>query len=407
MTKKKIFWILSIIFGLIYRLWLGSLAQLDLVWDSMFYSSMASEIASGINIANCCNIGPGYPLFVGLVYKLFGIDNIVAVRILQAVVDVISAILVYLVARRFFTKKGAVISFILYITNPITSSYTGVVLTEVFTLFLVITLVYIWTSKKFPVRPVGWIVFGFVLGALVITKIGFYQFALFLLVITVFVRIKKKRLLYMILASSSFLLATFYSIYINYHTFGKLSAIPPYRTLYGSLYFSVEKQRAGELKGEPVEVSDEYAQYIQKYYDLYVYNPSAVVEFDRTYREKLFTRFKTYWVSYIGHFFQNNLWMWDKYHLYVYHDPFYPADIWPVRVLNVCYISFFLIGLGLFIRKTKIWYPNPMIVFSLLLLIYMAGIFPLFNNETRLSLPFYPLIFLWGGYGVSRFISQK
>ncbi len=84
---------------------------------------------------------PGYPLFMAGVYGIFGHDDNTAVRIVQAVVDTLTCVLAAVLAwlwtaarrRRF---RNSLIAFLLAGLCPFIVIYTGMILTETLTTFL-------------------------------------------------------------------------------------------------------------------------------------------------------------------------------------------------------------------------------------------------------------------------------
>lgn len=53
---------------------------------------------------------PGYPLFIALIYKLFGVDNDMAVAVAQAFVFVAICAMVFFIARRAAGERGAIVA---------------------------------------------------------------------------------------------------------------------------------------------------------------------------------------------------------------------------------------------------------------------------------------------------------
>src|SRR5438132_2272884 len=88
---------------------------------------------------------PGYPLFLGVIYKVFGHTNNGAVRIVQALIDTGTCALVALLA--FYwqpdeTRKRAtaIAALALAAVCPFTTIYAATILTEVPTTFLVMAM---------------------------------------------------------------------------------------------------------------------------------------------------------------------------------------------------------------------------------------------------------------------------
>ena len=89
---------------------------------------------------------PGYPLFLAGVYKVFGHGNHTAVRVVQAVLDTLTCVLIALVAFQWAVDeerkhRAALIAFALAAVCPFTSIYVATVLTEVPTNFLAVAMV--------------------------------------------------------------------------------------------------------------------------------------------------------------------------------------------------------------------------------------------------------------------------
>jgi hypothetical protein len=89
---------------------------------------------------------PGYPLVLAAVYKVFGHGNNTAVRVVQAVIDTLTCVLVALVAFEWVEDeerkhRAAVIAFALAAVCPFTAIYVATVLTEVPTNFLAVAMV--------------------------------------------------------------------------------------------------------------------------------------------------------------------------------------------------------------------------------------------------------------------------
>jgi hypothetical protein len=88
---------------------------------------------------------PGYPLFLAGVYKVFGHGNNAAVRVVQAVIDTLTCVLIALVAFEWSDEerkhRAAVIAFALAVVCPFTAIYVATILTEVLTNFLAVAMV--------------------------------------------------------------------------------------------------------------------------------------------------------------------------------------------------------------------------------------------------------------------------
>src|SRR5882724_83693 len=88
---------------------------------------------------------PGYPLFLASIYSIFGHTNNGAVRIVQALIDTATCVLVALLA--FYwqpdegkKRKSAIAALVLAAVCPFTTIYAATILTEVTTTFLVMAM---------------------------------------------------------------------------------------------------------------------------------------------------------------------------------------------------------------------------------------------------------------------------
>ncbi|MBU1627749.1 glycosyltransferase family 39 protein, partial [bacterium] len=77
-----------------------------------------------------------HPLYLSLVYKLFG-PNPIASRIIQAFISAITTIILYHLAKRLFDPITAFISYLVIIFYPYYIYYTGVLLSETLCIFLI------------------------------------------------------------------------------------------------------------------------------------------------------------------------------------------------------------------------------------------------------------------------------
>jgi 4-amino-4-deoxy-L-arabinose transferase-like glycosyltransferase len=87
---------------------------------------------------------PGYPLFLAGVYKVFGIGNNTAVRVVQALIDTATCVLIALIAFAWAEERkhpAALIAFTLAAVCPFTAIYVATILTEVSTNFLAVAMV--------------------------------------------------------------------------------------------------------------------------------------------------------------------------------------------------------------------------------------------------------------------------
>lgn len=81
---------------------------------------------------------PGYPFFLAAVYSVFGLRNHMAVKLIQALLGAMAAMLLYLLGERISGRKSAVIGGLIWAFYPTAVAYTGYLYSE--TLFIALLL---------------------------------------------------------------------------------------------------------------------------------------------------------------------------------------------------------------------------------------------------------------------------
>ncbi|HEY0429674.1 MAG TPA: glycosyltransferase family 39 protein [Pyrinomonadaceae bacterium] len=121
---------------------------------------------------------PGYPLFLAAVYAVFGHGNDTAVRVVQAVFDTLTCLLVAFLTWSWtgekYRKRAARFAFFLAALCPFTAIYAATLLTETLTTFLfaAITLAatFAFKTKTNKSKLVWWILAGFLTGLAVLLR---------------------------------------------------------------------------------------------------------------------------------------------------------------------------------------------------------------------------------------------
>lgn len=129
--------------------------------DAQYYDNTALTLTSD-HFAGYNNL-PLYPLFLAGVYKLFGHDYL-AVYILQALMNILSALMVYFIAKRAFGQKAAFIALLISFLYVDYISFTGTTMAEIpaiFIFLIVVTLIF--ENRKYFLIGIFW-------GLLILTK---------------------------------------------------------------------------------------------------------------------------------------------------------------------------------------------------------------------------------------------
>jgi 4-amino-4-deoxy-L-arabinose transferase-like glycosyltransferase len=147
-------WWLALALGLLLRLWF--------VWhpmplddDTNVYANLATNLfhhgvygisegdldAGGTNVAGPIDPTlirlPGYPVFLGAVFALFGSGNMTAVLLVQVAIDLLGCWLIASFVRKQVSARAGTIAIFLAALCPFTAAYSTIALTECLSVFSV------------------------------------------------------------------------------------------------------------------------------------------------------------------------------------------------------------------------------------------------------------------------------
>lgn len=121
---------------------------------------------------------PLYPIFIYLVYYMFGAGNIFALRLLQTLIGSFTVLLTFKLAEKIFSSKAALWAGLLLVLYPAAWGYCDLVLSETLFTFLFVAGLYFLVDL-----PQGKISQAFnagvLLGLATLTRTVLYQFSLF------------------------------------------------------------------------------------------------------------------------------------------------------------------------------------------------------------------------------------
>jgi hypothetical protein len=148
--------------GLALRLWmLGKLFDVD--GDTLIYGELAKNLLlhgryaltqPGDAIYSTLIRLPGYPLFLALCFKIFGMENYFAAACVQIALDLLGCLLLAGFVRRIVPRSGraaALMTLWLAALCPFTASYTAAPLAETPTLFMLALAM--WAMARFHDDP--------------------------------------------------------------------------------------------------------------------------------------------------------------------------------------------------------------------------------------------------------------
>ncbi|MBN2069910.1 MAG: glycosyltransferase family 39 protein [Candidatus Krumholzibacteriota bacterium] len=112
------------------------------------YSDMATYNEAAMSDGIPSFPPPGYPLFLRAVYSVFGAFNYKAVFVVQGLISALTVFLIYSIALRTGGRTAAVAAGTIAAIYPNLLAYNLTTLTETLSVFLVIMILYLITSKS-------------------------------------------------------------------------------------------------------------------------------------------------------------------------------------------------------------------------------------------------------------------
>ena len=97
---------------------------------------------------------PGYPMFLALSFRVFGMEHYTAVMGLQAAVDLGTWVLVARLAHRLMGRRAGMAALVLGMLCPFTAIYASAVLAETLTLFTIALAFF--SLERWAARGAGW-----------------------------------------------------------------------------------------------------------------------------------------------------------------------------------------------------------------------------------------------------------
>lgn len=173
--KEKI-WILAI-FVLAFALRIIYLLQIrssphffSPTMDPLFHDAWAQNIAGGNWIGGKVFFrAPFYAYFLAIVYKIFGHDYIIP-RLIQHLIGSFSCVLVYLLAKRLFNRKVAVVSGLIAASYGMLLYFEGELLLDSFLVLFDLLLILLLLKVREVPKLSRWFLCGVVLGFSAITR---------------------------------------------------------------------------------------------------------------------------------------------------------------------------------------------------------------------------------------------
>lgn len=149
--------------------------QLPLANDALAYDQEGYHLAfsSGVLTSEkgpvAISKGPVYPLFLAGVYRLFG-HHYAAVRVVQAILSTLAVAFIYGIAILVFDHRTAIIAALIAALYPPFISYSGLLLTELLSVFLLCALIFSLIKALDAKTLIWWVASGLLGGILILHR---------------------------------------------------------------------------------------------------------------------------------------------------------------------------------------------------------------------------------------------
>jgi len=134
---------------------------------------------------------PLYPFFLSGIYFLFG-HNYLAVRVFQTIINALTCMLIYLIGKKIFGLKSALIASGVCVFYPAFINYTGFIFTETLFTFLLALAVFILLRAQEKKLKGLYILSGILLGLAILCKAVLIFFPFFISLVLFFTELKNK-----------------------------------------------------------------------------------------------------------------------------------------------------------------------------------------------------------------------
>jgi hypothetical protein len=403
MDKKTILWVVIIFaFSVVYRYVLATIGPNYIQHDSAVYQQMAVDMYDGKWVTDGGNRTFYYPLFVVSVFRMLGFDSIFGMRFAQSLVDSLTGLMVFFVTLSISQETTpSFIAYIFYALNPITATYTGLYLTEVLSAFS--TVLVLWSSLRKRFLWLGW---GMATALWGTVRLVFFPVSFLIIILgSMSLAFKNFRafLTRFSLAWLGFAIMMIYPLISNFMVNHSFNLYPNSDISKFYLYEGLQAHSMPEYwNGRDSPIMPKQVVWSWDYYNL---PPNE-------YHQKANEILGKYFGAVIKNPLEFGAWrlvhavkVWNKSHLYYYLDPSQPVSGILLPIVNILLIALAVIG---FIKlQQKLRNTKPLFTSTVIIMILIStALFSLKPPEERLTVPLYPIIFIFAGLGVSTLIKN-
>ena len=399
--REVLFIAFLFIIGIWFRIWFVSQVPQPYGWDQYEYSSYALKIWENNMFASFSHRTYPYPLLLITVYRFVGWGHHWDVVTLQAILESITALFVYLIIRLGIgDRRASIIGATLYTFNPFTAGYVGVILSEVLTTFAIAGTI---VSGLAFVRKPRWIwalLLGLFGGLAAETRNAALVWSLIPVVLSIiYVPLKRYWRLYALIAVGFFVVFS-YQLYVNWRDYKEitishvdsffakeffqgalLKRLPPFTYSYPPESFIMWNEYYSEYF--PNRTKEERHAMARKYYAM----GWEIIRRDPW--DYIRTRLGKMW------------YVWQKENIFFYKEPGYESHKIYTYMGNLLLLGFaitWLVSAGFArMRRVARWTWGSLVGSAL----YATIGFSFTHAEYRLTIPYYPLLIAASALGIS------
>ncbi|MBI3577129.1 hypothetical protein HY086_03785 [Candidatus Gottesmanbacteria bacterium] len=392
--------------GIVLRLWFIHAFPQPFGWDQYEYHQYARKILEHGWLASHSYRSYPYPLFVAVIYRLFGFANLSAVRLVQVGMDTLTGILVY-VAIAAISKKGkaAWLGFFLYEVNPFTAGYVGVILSEVLSAFLLsATLVagIFWVHHKWWFWAF-WV--GLCASLVAQTRNAALLWAAIPIGATAFLAFRRRQWVSIGALIIGSIVPVLYPLYVNWRDYREVT-ITTVDSMFARELFN------GAILTRLPPFTYVYPRQVQEMYGEYhsEYDPGRTTAGRAAMAAKYIAKARAIIQAdpgaYVGNRFEKMWYVWQKENIFFYEEKDFVRHRPYTYVINLLLLIFAAAGLWLLSRKPSTSPRRWFLIVAVGSIIYATVSFSFTHAEYRLTIPYYPLLIMAAAVGVVWFIKE-
>lgn len=331
---------------------------------------------------------PSYPLFLALIYFIFGY-SLVTVRFIQVIIGALTCLIIYLISKEIFDKKTGLISaFICAIYYPFIQQ-PAYLLTEVlFTFILSLTVYFIFRAKRLNYTFTALLLAGVFLGISILCRDSLIAFPLIVLIMFLLdrhLKFKNKILKAVLIIFFTALIILPYTIrnYRIYHAFVPITVGGGH-----TLYLGNNALTTGGTGGEWILGQDSFL-------------PSDIQDLFSLKTDKIL---KNRALKFIRENPKRFLWLSYKKFLNMWR-PFYTKTRFISKIVMIfSYVPIMILGLVGMVLSLSFWRKTILLH---ALIFYFSAIHMITISEIRYRFPIMPYFIIFSAYTLTRLLRKS